>query len=114
MTESRMVDEDQKYLKFNMDGRAELITGEEFDEDFSYRKVHYTHEDEWKSGFIFKNSFKDPEYQIDAEELPYLDLKKKNVVLKRLYDLYRHFPRNERPHFFPDTNYNFQKLKNHS
>lgn len=75
------------------------MPGGNFDRDYSYRKVHYTHEDEQRSGISKKTGFRDPEYTIDERELESL-VPGRKLVLKRLYDIYRHYPKEERPKFF--------------
>lgn len=66
MTSEHVISEDEKFLQFNAEGQTALVTGNNFDPNCSYRKVHYTHEDKRRSGVFSKGAFKDPEYQIDV------------------------------------------------
>lgn len=60
-----------------------------------------------------KSLFKDPEYQINANELSRLDSRTDKVILKRLYDMYRQFPIDDRPSFFPKNERTATRVKNH-
>ena len=109
---SHLIQEDYKFLKFNDDGETWLVSGGSFDDEFSYRKVHYTHEDKWKPGAFTHEKFCDPEYTVKEDEFEGLILGDRKIILKRLYDLYKMYPENERPKFFPKKKYRFDRVTN--
>lgn len=45
MQKSHLVREDEKYLRFDDFGKTSLVSEKEVVSGYSYRKVHYTHED---------------------------------------------------------------------
>ena len=95
MNSSGIREEDAKYLRFDSEGRTSLESRMSHDSDYNYRKVHYTHEDKIRESSS-KGIFKDPEFQILESDLVDL-VPGRRVVLKRLYDLYRHYPEKHRP-----------------
>ncbi len=75
--------------------------------------MHYTHEGAWVQKRSSNEIFSDPEYQVDRSELSKLDAQNPRVVLKRLYDLYRHSPKNLKPQFFPLNDSKVNRVQNH-
>lgn len=110
MRASSIRNEDAKYLRFDADGKATLESRMGNDMDYNYRKVHYTHEDKLKSS-ASKDIFRDPEFLVDDSDLEDL-IPGRKVVLKRLYDLYRHYPEKNRPEFFSVKGYRFDRITN--
>jgi hypothetical protein len=49
MQKSHIVEEEQLFVQFNDQGTTKLIQAKEIVPGFSYRRVHYTRESEWRA-----------------------------------------------------------------
>ncbi len=52
MNQSRLVSEEKVYVKFDDDGNTEFVKGLDLLPGFSYRRVHYTREDQQRTSFL--------------------------------------------------------------
>lgn len=52
MNKSRIVPEQKVYVKFDDLGNTELVKSNSFQQGFNFRRVHYTAENETKTGFF--------------------------------------------------------------
>lgn len=89
-----------------------MVSGGGFDPDYSYRKVHYSREDHERSSKKWNDKvFVDPEYNIQREDFTDL-IPGRKIILKRVYDIYRHYPKGGAPEFFSKKNYRFDRATN--
>lgn len=65
MQRSHIVSEDQMYVQFNDQGTTKLMPAKDIIPGYSYRRVHYTHESEWRDNRSANEVFLDPEWQVD-------------------------------------------------
>jgi hypothetical protein len=52
MNQSRLVSEEKVYVKFDADGNTEFVKGGDLQPGFSFRRVHYTREDQQRTNFL--------------------------------------------------------------